>query len=149
MTEADVMFEEMCIDFHPIHKISFDLCGFGDQNSANICPCACRKRRLIRGENCPIQPPFCMPGFLACTQMYEFGQLGTWLSWLRKYTSPTADLLKIQRHPREEILSYCRSRKPNLPVANSSPFSKWLTILFFFSSPVKIRLSGQGYGFCG
>ena len=24
-------------------------CGLGDQNSANVCPCACRKRRLIKG----------------------------------------------------------------------------------------------------
>ena len=24
-------------------------CGLGDQNSANVCPCACRKRRLTMG----------------------------------------------------------------------------------------------------
>ena len=27
----------------------FGLCGLGDQNSANVCPCACRKRRPTTG----------------------------------------------------------------------------------------------------
>ena len=29
--------------------MSFDPCGLVDQNSANVCSCACRKRRLIMG----------------------------------------------------------------------------------------------------
>ena len=28
-------------------------CGLGDKNSANVCPCACRKRSLTKGYNCP------------------------------------------------------------------------------------------------
>ena len=42
-------------------------------------------------------------------------------------------------------MSYSDSRKPDLPVTHSSPLSKWLSILFFFSSPAKTTLSGQGY----
>ena len=38
---------------------------------------------------------------------------------------------KNQRHYWEEVLSYSHSRKPNLPVTHSSPFSKWLIILLF------------------
>ena len=48
----------------------------------------------------------------------------------------------------QEIMSYSHSRKPDLPVTHSSPLSTWLSELFFFSSPVKITLSGKGYGFC-
>ena len=29
--------------------VLFNPCGLGDKNSANICPCACRKRRLTKG----------------------------------------------------------------------------------------------------
>ena len=44
--------------------------------------------RVIRGSlswdiNCPIQPAHCMLGLLACSEAYEFGQLGTGLSWFR------------------------------------------------------------------
>ena len=35
---------------------------------------------------------------------------------------------------------------PDLPVTHSSPLSTWLSVLFFFSSPAKTTLSGQGYG---
>ena len=45
-------------------------------------------------------------------------------------------------------MSYSHSRKPDLPVTHSSPLSMWLSVLFFFSSPTKTTLSGQGYGFC-
>ena len=38
--------------------------------------------RVVRGDlswdiNCPIPPAHCMLGLLACTEAYEFGQLGT------------------------------------------------------------------------
>ena len=44
--------------------------------------------RVIRGDlswdtNCPIPPAHCMLGLLACSEAYEFGQLGTGLSWFR------------------------------------------------------------------
>ena len=38
-------------------------------------------------------------------------------------------------HPREEVLSYSHSRKPDLPVTHFSPLSTWLNILFFFFFP--------------
>ena len=65
--------------------------------------------------------------------VYEFGQCilvqvihcskGGWV------------FLKNQRHPWEEILSYSHSRKTDLPVRHFSPFSTWLSVLFFFFSP--------------
>ena len=55
--------------------------AWGDQNSANVCPCACRKRRLSSDINCPVPPAYCMLGVLACSEAYEFEQLGTGLSW--------------------------------------------------------------------
>ena len=44
--------------------------------------------RVVRGDlswdiNCPIPPAHCMLGLLACSEAYEFGQLGTGLSWFR------------------------------------------------------------------
>ena len=44
--------------------------------------------RVVRGDlswdiNCPIPPAHCMLGLLACSEEYEFGQLGTGLSWFR------------------------------------------------------------------
>ena len=33
--------------------------------------------------NCRIPPAHCMLGLLACSEAYEFGQLGTGLSWFR------------------------------------------------------------------
>ena len=42
--------------------------------------------RVVRGDlswdiNCPIPPAHCLLGLLACSEAYEFGQLGTGLSW--------------------------------------------------------------------
>ena len=42
--------------------------------------------RVVRGDlpwdiNCPIPPAHCMLGLFACSEAYEFGQLGTGLSW--------------------------------------------------------------------
>ena len=44
--------------------------------------------RVVRGDlswdtNCPIPPSHCMLGLLACSEAYEFGQLGTGLSRFR------------------------------------------------------------------
>ena len=44
--------------------------------------------RVVRGDlswdiNCPIPPADCMLGLLECSEAYEFGQLGTGLSWFR------------------------------------------------------------------
>ena len=44
--------------------------------------------RVVRGYsswdiNCHIPPVYCMLGLLACSEAYEFGQLGTGLSWFR------------------------------------------------------------------
>ena len=44
--------------------------------------------RVVRGDypcdiNCPIPPAYCMLGLLACSEAYEFRQLGTGLSWFR------------------------------------------------------------------
>ena len=52
--------------------------------------------RVVRGDlswdiNCPIPPAHCMLGILACSEAYEFGQLGTGLSWFEQYTVPKAD----------------------------------------------------------
>ena len=40
-------------------------------------------------------------------------------------------------------MSYSHSRKPDLPVTHSSPLSTWLSVLFFFSSPLKPRCQGR------
>ena len=45
-------------------------------------------------------------------------------------------------------MSYSRSRKPDLPVAHSSPLSTWLSILFF-SPPLKPFCQGRVRGFVG
>ena len=33
--------------------------------------------------NCPSPQAYCMHGLLTCNEAYEFGQLGTGLSWFR------------------------------------------------------------------
>ena len=48
-------------------------CDLGDQNSANVCPCACSTNQL-RDINDPIPPAYCMLGLLACSEAYGFGQ---------------------------------------------------------------------------
>ena len=68
-----------------------DPCGLGDQNSGNyVCPCACCKERLIKGYKLSYNtdllyatPTYCMHDLLACSEAYEFGSLGTGLSWFR------------------------------------------------------------------
>ena len=44
---------------------------------------------------------------------------------------------------------YSYSRKPDLSVTRSSPFSTWLIVLLFFSSPAKTTLSGKVMGYVG
>ena len=44
--------------------------------------------RVVRGDlswdiNCLIPPAHCMLDLFACSEAYEFGQLGTGLSWFR------------------------------------------------------------------
>ena len=57
-------------------------CGFGGSEFSQRCPCACRKRRLIIGYKLSYTTAaYCMLGLLACSEAYEFGQLGTGFSW--------------------------------------------------------------------
>ena len=54
--------------------------------------------RVARGDksrdiNCPIPQAYCILGLLAHSEGYEFGKLGTGLSWFRQYTVPKADEL--------------------------------------------------------
>ena len=132
-------------------KSSYCLSGLVDLNSDNVCPCACRKRRLIMGRELS----------------YTTGLLHAWPSFMQSSVCVwTVDLwvvlvqviycfksdefffLTSEWHPWGEILSYSYSRKPDLPVTHSSPFSTWVSVLFFFSSTAKTTLSGQGYMFC-
>ena len=46
-------------------------------------------------------------------------------------------------------MSYSHSRKPDLPVTYSSPLSIWLSVLFFFSPPLKPHCQGRVMGFVG
>ena len=46
-------------------------------------------------------------------------------------------------------MSYSHSRKPDLPVTHSSPLSMWLSVLFFFSGPLKPCCKGRVMGFVG
>ena len=122
-----------------------------DQNSANVCPCACRKRRLIMGYKL-----YYTTGLLDAWSSSM--QWGVWVWTVGHWVVPVQVIycskgwwglfLKNQRHPWEEIMSYSHSRKPDLPVTHSSPSCTWLSVLFFFSSPAKTTLSGQFYGFC-
>ena len=80
--------------------------------------------------------------------MYEFGQLGTGLSWFRSH--PKADelfFLKSQRHPWGECLSYSHSRKLNLPVTHSCPFIVRGLAYSFFPRPLKPHCQGRVMGF--
>ena len=57
---------------------------------------------VVRGDeswdiNCPIPQAYCMLGLLACSEAYELGQLGSGLSWVRKYTVPKADEFFFKR----------------------------------------------------
>ena len=124
--------------------------AWGDQNSANVCPCACRKRRIIMGYKLSYTT-----GLLYAWSCMQWG-IWVWAVWhwvvlvqvIYCSKGGWVRFLKNQRHPWEEIMSYSHSCKPDLPVTHSSPVRTWLSVLFFFSSPAKTTLSGQGYGFC-
>ena len=78
--------------------------------------------------------------------------------------SPNRDVARIQEwgnhwgmilNPNKtKDLVVSRSRTVNLPHGDlvfsgvSIRASTWLSVLFFFFSPAKTSLSGQGYGFC-
>ena len=125
----------------------FSLWGLGDQNSANVCPCACLEKRLIMGYKLSYTTSLLYAGMQWGVWVWTVGHWvvlvllmycskGGWVLFLKE---PTASLTGNPG---------LHSRKPDLPVTYSSPFSTWLIILFFFSSPVKTKLSGQGYWVC-
>ena len=125
--------------------------AWGDQNSAYVCPCACRKRRLIMGYKLSYTTgllyawSFCMQwGVWVWTA-------GHWIVLVQVIYCPKDGWvisLKNQRHPWEEIMSYSHSRKPDLPATHSTLLSTWLSYSTIFSSTAKTTLSRQGYGFC-
>ena len=125
--------------------------AWGDQNSANICPCECRKRRLVIGYKLS-----CTTGLLyAWSSCMQWGvwvwTVGHWVVLVQViYCSEGGWVLffnKNQRHPWEEKKSYSHSRKPDLPVAHSSPLSTWPSIPSFFPSPLIPRCQGRVMGF--
>ena len=66
-----------------------------------------------------------MLGLLACSEAYEFGQMGTGLSFSSTilFQKLMSSFSKEPMAYLREIPSYGHSRKPNLPVTRSSPFS--------------------------
>ena len=132
--------------------VSFTPVAWGDQNSANVCPCTFRKRRLIIGYKLSYTTGL-LYAWSSCMQWGVWvWTVGHWVVLVQViYWSKGGWVIfftKNQRHPWEQIMSYSHSRKPDLPVTHSSPLSTWLSVLFFFSSPAKTTLSGQGYVFC-
>ena len=126
--------------------------AWGDQNSANVCPCACRKRRLFMGYELSYTTGL-LYAWSSCMQW------GVWVWTVAHWVVLVQVIILFQRRmscflkrtnsiPWEEIMSYSHSRKPDLPVTHHSPLSTWLSVLFFFSSPAKTTLTGRGYGFC-
>ena len=112
-------------------------CGLGDQNSANVCPCACRKRRPTKGYELSYNTGL-LHAWPSCMQWGLWVTVGHWVVPVQViYCSKGGWVLflKKQRHPREEIPSYSHSHKPDLPVTHFSPFSTSLSLLFFFSIP--------------
>ena len=101
-------------------------------------PSACRKRRLIKEYKLSYTTGL-LHAWSSCMQWgVVVWTVGYWVVLVQIYTVPKADeffFLKNQRHPWGEILSYSHIRKLDLPVIHSSPFSTWLSILFFFPLP--------------
>ena len=120
------------------------------KTSANVCPCACRKVRLIMGYKMSHTTGL-LYAWSSCMQW------GVWVQAVRHwvilvqviYKGGWVIFLKNQGHPWEEILSYSHSRKPDLPVTHSSPFSSWLSVLFFFPPLVKPHRQGRVMCFVG
>ena len=115
--------------------------AWGNQNSANACPCACRKRRLIMGYKLSYTTGL-LHTWSSCLQWGVWvWTVGHWVVLVQViYCSKGGSVLfskeptacRDQRSPWEKILSYSHSLKPDLSITHSSPLSTWLSILLFF-----------------
>ena len=139
--------------YHPSQEWRITPVAYGVQNSANVCPCACRKRRLIMGYK-PSYTTGLLYAWSSCMQWDVWiWTVGHWVVlvqviYFSKGGWSRVLFLKNQRRRWEEIMSYSHSHKPDLPVTHSSSLRTGLAHSSFFSSPAKTTLSGQGYGFC-
>ena len=119
---------------------------WGDQNSANVSPCAWRNRRLTQGYKLSYTTGL-LHAWPSCMQWGVWVRtVGHWVVLVQViYCSKGGWVLflKNHRHPWEEILSYSHSREPDLPVSHFSPFSMWLSVLSYFSSPAKTMPAWQ------
>ena len=126
----------------------------GDQNSANVCPCACRERRLIMGYKLSYTTGL-LYAWSSCMQwgvwVWTVGHWVVLVQVIYCFKGGWVLFLENQRHPWEEIMSYSHSRKPYLPVTHSSPLSTWLSVLLFFFLPRWNHAACQGrvVGFVG
>ena len=99
--------------------------NWGDQNSANVCPCTCRKRRLIIGYKLS----YTTGSLYAWSSCMQWGVLvwtvGHWVVQVQVIYCSTGGWVllfnKNQRHPWEEIMSYSHCRKPDLPELTPLP----------------------------
>ena len=109
--------------------------AWGVQNLANVCLCACRKRRLTMGYKLSYTTGL-LYAWSSCLQwgiwVWTFGHWVALVQVIYCSKGGWVLFLKKQRLHWEEIMSYSHSRKPDLPVTHSSPLSTWLIILFFF-----------------
>ena len=118
---------------------------------ANVFPCACRKSRLTKGYKLSYATGL-LHAWPSCMQWGVWvWTVGHWVVLVQViYCSKGGWVfLKNPRHPWEEILSCSHSRKPDLPVTQFSPFSTWLSVLFFFPPSLKPRCQGRAMGFVG
>ena len=134
-------------------RIPFTPVAWGDQNSANVCPCTCRKRRLIIRYKLSNTTGL-LYAWSSCMQWGVWvWTVGHWVVLVQViYCSKGGWVLffnKNKWHPWEEIMSYSHSCKPDLPVTHSSPLSTWLSILLFFFSLLKPCCQGRVVGFVG
>ena len=92
--------------------------AWGDQNSANVCSCACRKRRLIIGYKLSNTTGL-LYAWSSCMQWGVWvWTVGHWVVLVQViYCSKGGWVIffkKNQWHPWEEIMSYSHSRKPDI-----------------------------------
>ena len=95
----------------------------------------------------PISLAYCMHVLPARNEPYEFGQLGTELSWFRYYTVPKAnELYFLLLHERRTSVT-ATVVSPIFPYLISLPLVLGLaySTLFF---PAKTTLSRKGTEFC-
>ena len=121
------------------------------QNAANVCLCACRKRRLIKGYKLSYTT-----GFIVCLAFLHAVRRMSLDSWA--LGCPGSGNILFQRRmssffsrtngipERRSRVTACR--KPDLPVTHSSPFSTWLSAIFF-PAALKPRCQGRVMGFFG